>query len=110
MTASPVALEYVARIAPYIPGKPIEDLARELGLDPATIVKLASNENPRGPSPKVLAAVASAAADITRYPDGNGFLLKEALASRLSVNAGAIVLGKRSTVIPVLRTMAYLKP
>ena len=82
MTASPVALEYVARIAPYIPGKPIEDLARELGLDPATIVKLASNENPRGPSPKVLAAVASAAADITRYPDGNGFLLKEALRSR----------------------------
>ena len=61
MTASPVALEYVARIAPYIPGKPIEDLARELGLDPSTIVKLASNENPRGPSPRVLAAVSSAA-------------------------------------------------
>ncbi len=110
MTASPAALDYVARIAPYIPGKPIEDLARELGLDPATIVKLASNENPRGPSPKVLAAVAQAAADITRYPDGNGFLLKEALAARLFVKPDQIVLGNGSNDILELATMAYLKP
>ena len=56
-----------------MPGKPIDDVARELGLDPATIVKLASNENPRGPSAKVLAAIAAAAADVTRYPDGFGY-------------------------------------
>ena len=56
----PTALDYVAKLAPYVPGKPIEDVARELNLDPATIVKLASNENPRGPSPKVLAAIAAA--------------------------------------------------
>lgn len=110
MTATPTALDYVARIAPYVPGKPIEDLARELGLDPATIVKLASNENPRGPSPKVLAAVAAAAADITRYPDGNGFLLKEALAARLGVKADALVLGNGSNDILELASMAFLKP
>lgn len=110
MTATPPALDYVARIAPYIPGKPIEDLARELKLDPATIVKLASNENPRGPSPKVLAAVAAAAADITRYPDGNGYLLKEALAARFGTRPDALVLGNGSNEILELATMAFLKP
>ncbi len=110
MTITPVALDYVARIAPYIPGKPIEDLARELGLDPATIVKLASNENPRGPSPKVLAAVAAAAADITRYPDGNGYLLKAALAARFHTTPEALVLGNGSNDILELATMAFLKP
>jgi histidinol-phosphate aminotransferase len=63
---------WVRDIAPYVPGKPVEELAREFHLDPAGIVKLASNENPRGPSPKALAAIATAAADLTRYPDGNG--------------------------------------
>ncbi len=110
MTASPVALDYVARIAPYVPGKPIEDLARELGLDPVAIVKLASNENPRGPSPRALAAIAAAAAEITRYPDGNGFLLKEALAAHLCLRPDQIVLGNGSNDILELATMAYLKP
>ena len=110
MTASPLALDYVARIAPYIPGKPIEDLARELGLDPATIVKLASNENPRGPSPAALAAVTAAAADITRYPDGNGYLLKGALASRFGVAPDQLVLGNGSNDILELAALAYLKP
>src|SRR6185295_15995200 len=86
MTATtPVALDYVSKLAPYIPGKPIEDVARELHLDPATIVKLASNENPRGPSPKVLAAIAAAAVEVTRYPDGFGYHLKDALGKRLAV-------------------------
>ncbi|HXU66081.1 MAG TPA: hypothetical protein VN707_01860, partial [Casimicrobiaceae bacterium] len=90
------APEYVRAIAPYVGGKPIEEVARELDLDPATIVKLASNENPRGPSPKVLAAIAVAAADVTRYPDGNGFALKAALSSRLGVRQEQIVLGNGS--------------
>ena len=111
MTATtPVALDYVSKLAPYIPGKPIEDVARELHLDPATIVKLASNENPRGPSPKVLAAIAAAAADITRYPDGYGYHLKDALASRLEVSPAQLVLGNGSNDILELATMAYLKP
>jgi histidinol-phosphate aminotransferase len=111
MTATtPVALDYVSKLAPYIPGKPIEDVARELHLDPATIVKLASNENPRGPSPKVLTAIAAAAADITRYPDGYGYHLKDALASRLEVSPAQLVLGNGSNDILELATMAYLKP
>ena len=111
MTASsPVALDYVAGLAPYVPGRPIEDVARELGLDPATIVKLASNENPRGPSPKVLAAIAAAAVEVTRYPDGFGYHLKDALAKRFDVAPSQIVLGNGSNDILELATMAYLRP
>lgn len=108
--ATPHALEYVSRLAPYVPGRPIEDVARELNLDPKSIVKLASNENPRGPSAKVLAAVAQAAADITRYPDGYGYHLKDALCQRLGVKATQLVLGNGSNDILELATMAYLRP
>jgi len=105
-----LAPEYVRRIARYVPGKPVEELARELGLDPATIVKLASNENPRGPSPKVLAAIAAAAADLTRYPDGNAFALKAAIAAKFGVAADAIVLGNGSNDVLELVTHAFLRP
>src|SRR2546421_11862506 len=105
-----LAPEYVRKIARYVPGKPVEELARELDLDPATIVKLASNENPRGPSPKALAAIAGAAADLTRYPDGNGFVLKAALAARFAVPADAIVLGNGSNDVLELVTQAFLRP
>ena len=108
-TAHGRAPEYVRRIARYVPGKPVEELARELGLDPASIVKLASNENPRGPSPRVLAAVAAAAADLTRYPDGNGFALKAALAARLGVTPDGIVLGNGSNDILELVAAAFLR-
>jgi len=101
---------WVRDIAPYVPGKPIEELARELDLDPAGIVKLASNENPRGPGPKALAAIATAAADVTRYPDGNGFALRSALATRLSVPAGSLVLGNGSNDVLELVTQAFLTP
>ena len=92
------------------PASPIEELARELHLDPATIVKLASNENPRGPSPSVLAAIAGAAAEVTRYPDGYGYLLKDALAQRLGVDQAQLVLGNGSNDILELATQAYLRP
>jgi histidinol-phosphate aminotransferase len=104
------APEYVRAIAPYVGGKPIEELARELNLDPSTIVKLASNENPRGPSPKVLAAIAVAAADVTRYPDGNAFALKAALAQHLGVRPEQIVLGNGSNDVLELVTQAFLTP
>jgi histidinol-phosphate aminotransferase len=101
---------WVRDIAPYVPGKPVEELAREFHLDPAGIVKLASNENPRGPGPKVLAAIATAAADITRYPDGNGFALRSALASRLDVAPECLVLGNGSNDVLELVTQAFLTP
>ncbi len=106
----PLAPEHIRRIAPYIPGKPVEDLAREMHLDPQGIVKLASNENPRGPGPAVVAAIAAAAADASRYPDGNGFALKSALAQGLGVDAAQIVLGNGSNDILELVTQAFLLP
>jgi histidinol-phosphate aminotransferase len=104
------APEYVRRIAPYVPGKPIDELAREYGLAEASIIKLASNENPRGPSPRVRAAVATAAADITRYPDGNGFALKTALTAQLGVTREQIVLGNGSNDVLELAAQAFLRP
>jgi len=109
-TAVANAPEYIRAIAPYVGGKPIEEVARELDLDPATVIKLASNENPRGASPKVQAAIAAALADLTRYPDGNGFALKTALASRLHVAPEQIVLGNGSNDVLELVTQAFLRP
>jgi histidinol-phosphate aminotransferase len=104
------APEYVRGIAPYVPGKPIEELAREYGIAEDSIVKLASNENPRGPSPKVRQAIADAVAGVTRYPDGNGFALKAALAARYGVAHGQIVLGNGSNDVLELATQAFLRP
>jgi histidinol-phosphate aminotransferase len=107
---SALAPEHVRRITPYLPGKPIAELAREFGLNEADIVKLASNENPRGPSPAVRAAIAAATDDLCRYPDGNGFELKAALAARYGVADDQIVLGNGSNDILELVTQAFLQP
>jgi histidinol-phosphate aminotransferase len=101
---------YVRSIAPYQPGKPISELAREMGLDEAGIVKLASNENPRGIGPRTRAAIDAALADIARYPDGNGFELKQALAARYGVDMSAIVLGNGSNDVLELVALAFLGP
>jgi histidinol-phosphate aminotransferase len=101
---------HIRGIAPYVAGKPIDELARELGLDPASIVKLASNENPRGPSPAVAAAMRAAMAEVTRYPDSNGFALKAAIAARFGVAPESIVLGNGSNDILELVTHAFLQP
>lgn len=84
----------ILSIAPYQPGKPVEEVERELGL--GNIIKLASNENPSGPSPKVAGAINRCLADITRYPDGNGFALKAALSNHLGVEPEMITLGNGS--------------
>jgi histidinol-phosphate aminotransferase len=102
--------EYIRRIAPYLPGKPIEELAREFGLAEGAIIKLASNENPRGPSPRVRQAIADAAAGVMRYPDANGFALKRALAARFGVTAEQVVLGNGSNDVLELATQAFLRP
>lgn len=101
---------YVRSIAPYQPGKPISELAREMGLDERTIVKLASNENPRGIGPRTRAAIDAALPDIARYPDGNGFELKQALARRYHVDMGAVVLGNGSNDVLELVALAFLGP
>ncbi len=97
----------VQGLMPYQAGKPIEELQRELGLE--HIVKLASNENPLGPSKKVLAAIEKSFADITRYPDSNGFELKQALANRLQVLPSQITLGNGSNDVLELVARSYLQ-
>src|SRR5690348_2169091 len=88
--------QYIEEIDPYIPGKPIEEVERELGL---TAVKLASNENPLGPSPLALDAARRALAESHRYPDGGSYYLREALAARLDVPREKIIVGSGSTDI-----------
>ena len=105
-----LAPAYIRAIAPYQPGKPIAELARELNLDPDSIIKLASNENPLGVSPLAMRAMQAALADIARYPDGNGFELKEALARRYGVAQDQIVLGNGSNDVLELAARAFLTP
>ena len=93
-----------------MPGKPIGELAREFHLDEKAIVKLASNENPRGPSRAVRAAIAAATDELCRYPDGNGFDLKAALSRRHGVDEAQIVLGNGSNDVLELVTQAFLAP
>ena len=89
-----LAFEPINGLFPYQPGKPIDELQRELGLD--NIVKLASNENPLGPSEAVKKAIQGSLDDISQYPDGSGFYLKEALSEKLGVTADMITLGNGS--------------
>jgi histidinol-phosphate aminotransferase len=104
------APEYIRAIQPYQPGKPISELAREMGLDEGNIVKLASNENPLGASPLALEAMIRALHDIARYPDGSGFELKQALSQRYGIDSGQIVLGNGSNDVLDLAARVFLKP
>lgn len=105
-----LAVAGVRELKPYPPGKPIEELAREQGLAEEDIVKLASNENPLGPSPRAVEAIAGTMIDLARYPDGNGFVLKEALSAKLNVSADQITLGNGSNDVLVLLAEAFLTP
>lgn len=101
---------YVRAIAPYQPGKPISELAREYRLDERSIVKLASNENPLGLSPLAKAAIERELAELSRYPDGNAFDLKAALSRKLGVPTEAIVVGNGSNDILEMAAAAFLAP
>jgi histidinol-phosphate aminotransferase len=101
---------YICAIAPYQPGKPISELARELGLDEAGIIKLASNENPLGIGPRARRAVERAVAGLGLYPDGNGFELKQALSRRHGVAQECIVLGNGSNDVLEMAARAFLTP
>ena len=110
MSACDLAPAYVRAIAPYQPGKPISELAREMGLNEADIVKLASNENPLGISPKARTAIAGALDELALYPDGNGFELKSAIAAKLGIALAGIVLGNGSNDVLELVARAFLAP
>ena len=98
----------VAGLTPYQPGKPIEELTRELGI--SDVVKLASNENPRGPGPAVRAALERAATDLSRYPDGSGYRLKRALGAHLGVPPEQITLGNGSNDVLELAARVAISP
>ena len=105
-----LAPENVRAIAPYVPGKPIAETARELGMDEASILKMASNENPLGPSPKAVAAIRGALDDLAYYPDGSGYELKRALELKFGIAPERVVLGNGSNDVLELVARSFLTP
>ena len=97
-------------LVPYEPGKPIDDVARELGLDPASIIKLASNENPLGPSPLAVAAMRDALSKCHFYPDGGGFHLRNGIAAHFGLDRTNVVLGNGSNEIIELLYHTFTRP
>ena len=106
---TPFGPSYVRAIAPYIAGKPISEVAREFGLDEASIVKLASNENPLGMPESAQRAMVQAASELGRYPDANAFELKAALSARYDVPADWVTLGNGSNDILEIAAHAFVE-
>lgn len=102
--------DYVRAIAPYQGGKPISEVAREFGLDESTIVKLASNENPLGMPESAKKAMLAAVGELARYPDSNGFDLKQAISNKYGVPVDWITLGNGSNDILELAAHAFVQP
>jgi histidinol-phosphate aminotransferase len=102
------APEYIRSLSPYVPGKPIEETRREFKLK--RVIKLASNENPLGPSPKAVLAVRKATRELHRYPDGAAFALKAALSSHLGVEPRQLIVGNGSNEIIDLIIRTYCLP
>lgn len=100
--------DYVLAIQPYVPGKPLEELERELGI--SNSIKLASNENPVGPSPRALGAIREAFSDLNRYPDGAGYYLKQALARKLAVAEDELILGNGSNELLDIAVRTFMQP
>src|SRR5258708_40030503 len=106
----PRANSWLNDIVSYVPGKPIEDVARELGLKPEEIIKLASNENPLGPSPKALAAMQEMLHRSHFYPDGGGYYLREAIARKVGLQRENVILGSGSNEVIEFIGKAFLNP
>ncbi|MEK6699412.1 MAG: histidinol-phosphate transaminase [Nitrospirota bacterium] len=100
--------ENIKNITPYVPGKPIEELERELGISGS--IKLASNENPLGTSPKAVAAIRKSLEGLNRYPDGSGFYLSRALAKNYGVDISQIILGNGSNELIELAVRTFVQP
>jgi histidinol-phosphate aminotransferase len=103
-----IAAPGIAGLKPYVPGKPVSELERELGITGS--IKLASNENPLGPSPRAVAAAQAALAELARYPDGGGFELRRALAERHGVDMACVTLGNGSNDVLDMVARAFLHP
>jgi histidinol-phosphate aminotransferase len=111
MSLSPLPINpSLAQLPVYQPGRPIEEVARELGLPAGEIIKLASNENPLGPSPAALAAMESTLKSLHLYPDGNAFYFKRALAAKLQLQPAHLILGNGSNEIIEFLGHALLAP
>ena len=108
MAMSDLMKENIARLKPYVPGKPIEEVEREFGI--TNIVKLASNENPLGPSPKALEAMKKALEKVALYPDGSCFLLKKALACHWGVSEDEVILTNGSDELIHYTGVTFLSP
>jgi histidinol-phosphate aminotransferase len=110
MSIASLAPDYIRAIMAYQPGKPISELAREMGIAEESIVKLASNENPLGMSVRARDAAITAIGEISRYPDGGAFALKKALCARFGVEPAQLVIGNGSNDILELASQAFLAP
>ncbi len=108
LTAAARARGCVQAIDPYVPGKPVEEVAREHGI--SDVLKLASNENPLGASPRAVEALQEGLADLHVYPDGSGYRLKRAIAGHYGVQSEQITLGNGSNDVLELVARAYLEP
>ena len=108
MTVEKLIRREILGITPYVPGKPIEEVQRELGLE--EVIKLASNENPFGPSPRAVQAATAALTEIHLYPDGNCYMLKEALAEELGVKPEEIIVGNGCDEVIKLVAEAFFQP
>jgi histidinol-phosphate aminotransferase len=104
----PTPRSCVQTLAPYVPGRPIEEVEAQYGIHGA--VKLASNENPLGPSPKAVEAATRALADVNRYPDGSGTFLKRAISARYGVPVEQIVLGAGGSELIDITVRTYVEP
>jgi histidinol-phosphate aminotransferase len=107
---SQLANPEVLNLVPYEPGKPIADVARELGLEPASIIKLASNENPLGPSPRAMEVMRDALPQSHFYPDGGGFHLRNGIAARFGLKRENVVLGCGSNEIIEMLFKGFTRP
>lgn len=103
-----IAKQQIFEVEPYRPGKPISEVQRELGLK--KVIKLASNENPYGPSPAVLKAMVQEAKTVNRYPDGGCFYLRDTLAKKLKVDPQCLIFGNGSDEVIVMAIRAFVKP
>ncbi|MBW2366487.1 MAG: histidinol-phosphate transaminase, partial [Deltaproteobacteria bacterium] len=102
------APDFIRAISPYVPGKPLAELEREYGISGS--IKLASNENPLGPSPKAIEAIQDALGQLNRYPDGGAYELTQALSSKLDTAPECIVVGNGSDDLIGMLTRALLQP
>lgn len=109
-SAASLAPAHIRALSPYQPGKPISELARETGIPETDIVKLASNENPLGMSRKARAAAIAALEEGARYPDGNAFALKAALAKKYDAGTDQIVIGNGSNDVLEMAAQTFLSP